>query len=46
MYWAWFLEFEHLLWDWQIEADSKAGKLDQLAAEARADYKAGNAAEI
>ena len=42
----WFFEFDHLLWDRQIEADSKAGKLDQLAAEARADDKAGNATEI
>ena len=30
---AWFIEFDHLLWDRQIEADSKAGKLDKLAAE-------------
>jgi hypothetical protein len=43
---AWFFEFDHLLWDRQIEADSKAGKLDKLAAEARADYKAGKATEI
>ena len=42
----WFFEFDHLLWDRQIEADSKAGELDQLAAEARADDKAGNATEI
>ena len=37
----WFIEFDHLLWDKQIEADSKAGKLDGLVAEALADYKAG-----
>jgi len=42
----WFTEFDHLLWDRQIEADSKAGKLDILAAEALADYKAGKAREI
>ena len=43
---AWFVEFDHLLWDRQIESDSKAGKLDKLAAEALADYKAGKASEI
>jgi hypothetical protein len=43
---AWFIEFDHLLWDRQIEADSNAGKLDQLAAEALADYKAGKAREV
>jgi len=43
---AWFIEFDHLLWDKQIEADSKAGKLDGWIAEALADYKAGKAREI
>ncbi len=43
---AWFIEFDHLIWDRQIEADSKAGKLDGLVAEVRADYKAGKAREI
>ena len=43
---AWFVEFDHLLWDKQIEGDSKAGKLDGLIAEALADYKAGKAREI
>ena len=43
---AWFIEFDHLIWDKQIEADSKAGKLDGLIAEAHADYKAGKAREI
>jgi hypothetical protein len=40
---VWFIEFDHLLWDRQIEADSKSGKLDKLAAQALADYKAGKA---
>jgi hypothetical protein len=31
---AWFIEFDHLLWDRQIAADSNAGKLDKLAADA------------
>ncbi len=43
---AWFVEFDHLVWDKQIEADSKTGKLDGLAAEALADYKAGKAREM
>lgn len=43
---AWFIEFDHLLWDRQIDADSKAGKLDTLAAEALADYKASKARRI
>ena len=43
---AWFVEFDHLIWDKQIEADSKAGKLDALLNEAVADYKAGKARKI
>jgi len=42
----WFYGFDYLLWDRQIEADSNAGKLDKLAAEALADYKAGKAREV
>ena len=40
---AWFSEFDHALWDRQIESDAKSGKLDRLVNEARADYKAGKA---
>ncbi|MEK6707974.1 MAG: hypothetical protein AABY81_04095 [Pseudomonadota bacterium] len=43
---AWFIEFDHLLWDKQIEVDSKAGKLRGLVSEALADYQAGKAREI
>jgi hypothetical protein len=43
---AWFLEFDSRVWDQQIEADAKAGKLDGLIAEALADYKAGKAREL
>jgi hypothetical protein len=43
---AWFLEFDARVWDAQIEADAKAGKLDGLVAEALADYKAGKAREL
>ena len=31
---AWFAEFDGALWDRQIEADVKAGKLDALAGRA------------
>ena len=39
-------EFEADLWDAQIERDAKAGKLEKLAAQARADYKAGRTEEF
>ncbi|HEY5638372.1 MAG TPA: hypothetical protein VIS77_15895 [Burkholderiales bacterium] len=42
----WFNAFDHANWDRQIEADSKAGRLDHLAAEAIADYRAGKARDI
>jgi len=38
-------EVDQLLWNRQIEADSKAGKLDKLVAEAMDDYNAGRATE-
>jgi len=43
---AWFVEFDGRAWDAQIEADAKAGKLDDLINEALADYKAGKAREL
>jgi hypothetical protein len=43
---AWFVEFDHVLWDRQIDSDAKSGKLDRLVNEARADYKAGKAKKI
>jgi len=36
-----FLEFDARLWDAQIEADAKAGKLDGFVNEALADCKLG-----
>ena len=39
----WFAEFDGKGWDRQIEQDATIGKLDQLAAEALADYRAGAA---
>lgn len=43
---AWFIEFDSRVWDEEIEADLKAGKLDGLIAEALAEYKAGKAREL
>ncbi len=43
---AWFIEFDHLVWDKQIEADSKAGKLRGLVSDALADYQAGKGKKI
>ena len=40
---AWFLEFDERVWDQQIEADFKAGKLDPLIAEARAEFEQSKA---
>lgn len=38
----WFTEYTAELWDKQIEADVKAGKLDKLADEAIAQFRQGN----
>lgn len=38
---AWFEELRWQRWDRQIEEDSKAGRLDKLAEEALADFRAG-----
>ena len=43
---AWFVEYDARVWDAQIEADSKAGKLDGLITEALTDYKAGKARDL
>jgi hypothetical protein len=42
----WFAQFDETAWDSQIEADAAAGKLDALAADARAEYDNGNAREL
>jgi hypothetical protein len=42
----WFEEFASQQWDTRIERDAKAGKLDNLAAEALADHKAGWSREM
>lgn len=38
---AWFAEFDAQAWDKQIEADSKAGKLNRLTEKSVAEHKAG-----
>ena len=38
---AWFEEFDARVFDAKIERDAKAGKLDKLMAEARANHEAG-----
>ncbi len=42
----WFAEFDAAAWDKQIETDAASGKLDALAAEAVAEYDAGQAREL
>ena len=42
----WFAEFDAAVWDKQIEQDAASGKLDGLAAEALADYRAGPTREL
>jgi hypothetical protein len=42
----WFLEHDWQAWDRQIERDAAAGKLDELAAEALAEFELGQTREI
>ena len=37
----WFEEFDAKIWDRQFEKDAKSGKLDKLANQAIADFRAG-----
>ena len=43
---AWFEEFEAARFDQRIERDAKAGKLDQLAEQALADFRAGRVRDL
>src|SRR4029450_8681406 len=38
---AWFVEFDWAAWDPQLEADIRAGKLDQFIENARGDHAKG-----
>ena len=42
----WFAEFDASAWDKQVEQDAATGRLDGMAAEALADYRAGSAREL
>ena len=42
----WFVEYDWQVWDRQLERDVAAGKLDQLAAEALAEFERGETREI
>jgi len=42
----WFDEYDAALWDKQFESDARAGKLEQLAEKAIADYRAGKSKEL
>ena len=42
----WFAEFDLAAWDKQLESDLSAGKLDELLAEAEADFQAGSSREL
>jgi hypothetical protein len=43
---AWFEEFEAARFDRRIERDAKAGRLDKLAEQALADFRAGRARNL
>jgi len=43
---AWFEAFEAARFDERIEQDAKSGRLDRLADQALADYRAGHAREL
>ena len=42
----WFADYDMKVWDRQIEADSKAGKLDAMINKALDDYHAGRATDL
>jgi hypothetical protein len=43
---TWFEEFEAARFDQRIERDARAGRLDRLAEQALADFRAGRAREL
>nr|VFJ89585.1 MAG: hypothetical protein BECKH772A_GA0070896_100169 [Candidatus Kentron sp. H]VFJ92757.1 MAG: hypothetical protein BECKH772B_GA0070898_1003310 [Candidatus Kentron sp. H]VFJ97583.1 MAG: hypothetical protein BECKH772C_GA0070978_100148 [Candidatus Kentron sp. H] len=42
----WFIEFDHLRWGRELEADSNAGRLDCLINAALAEHKAGRTRDL
>jgi len=43
---TWFEEFDAARFDRRIERDAKAGRLDKLAEQALADFRAGRARDL
>jgi hypothetical protein len=43
---AWYEEYKASEWDKQIERDIASGRLDWLAAEAKADHAAGRCTDL
>lgn len=43
---SWFADYDGEVWDRQIESDSKAGKFDQLSAEALAEFERGETTKL
>ncbi len=42
----WFDEYDARVWDKQFESDATTGKLDKLADQAIADFRAGKSKEL
>ena len=42
----WFAEYDAEVWDRQMEADAKSGKLDRLAERALRDFAEGRTKEL
>jgi len=42
----WFAEYDAEVWDRQMEADARAGKLDALAERALRDHNAGRSTKL
>jgi len=42
----WFEEFDAKIWDRQLEEDATSGRLDKLANQAIADFRAGKHTEL
>ncbi len=42
----WFLEFDAVVWDRQIEADAQTGRLDTQGNKAIKDFKSGRCSEL
>jgi hypothetical protein len=43
---AWFDEHHSAMWDRQIAADARAGKLDKLTQQAEAEHRAGRCKQL